>query len=380
VKFTRLNYFFAPGNICLLLILCLFFVSTNETLAQKKSKKKPVQYEAELSFATIYDNNILKYSEKYLDRFMNNQDIGRFHIDTYDDVILYQSADVSATFRIFKDLRSKVNFDINNNLYVVNGIKNWYYATLGFQQYITKRASVKVYYTYLPDFYVRHFRDEDWVEIYGYTPITFVPFSFSKDNYGIWAQNTFFKSTRIKVSFDYSQYYYNQHYTEYDSKNFLYSLNIYQTVFDKLRLEFGYHWLTSDAKGYDQPGETKEHSDDADATFEEDGYRFGVVWELPRLKKMNHDLDLEMEFEKRYYTTTHYVEMDPEHAGRVDNCLQMSVTYNFELSKSLNLSAFYNFNFRDTYTSSNYNKAYLSGEKDFRQSQIGLKAIYYLKF
>jgi hypothetical protein len=263
---------------------------------------------------------------------------------------------------------------------VVNGIKSWYYATLGFQQYITKRASVKVFYTYLPDFYVRHFRDEDWVEIYGYTPITFVPFSFSKDNYGIWAQNTFFKSTRIRLAFDYSKYYYNQHYTEYDSKNFLYGINLYQTIFDKIRLEIGYHYLTSDAKGYDAPGETKEHSDDADATFEEDGYRLGVVWELPRLNKMNHNLDLELDFEKRYYTTTHYVELDPEHAGRIDNCVQLSVAYDFELSRSLNLSAFYNFFFRDTYTASKYNAAYLSAEKDFRQSQIGLKAIYLLKF
>lgn len=380
MKFISFNYCRTPGNICLLILVCIFSFLNNDALAQKKSKKKPVQYEAELSFATIYDDNILKYSDKYLDRFMNNQDPGRFHIDTYDDVILYQSADLSATFRIFKDLRSKVNFDINNYLYVVNGIKNWYYATLGFQQYITKRASVKVFYTYLPDFYVRHFRDEDWVEIYGYTPITFVPFSFSKDNYGIWAQNTFFKSTRIRLSLDYSKYYYNQHYTEYDSKNLLYGINLYQTIFDKIRLEFGYHYLTSDAKGYDAPGETKENSDDADATFEEDGYRFGVVWELPRMKKMHHNLDLELDFEKRYYTTTHYVEMDPEHAGRIDNCMQMSVTYNFELSKSWSLSAFYNFFFRDTYTSSRYNRAYLSAEKDFRQSQIGLKAVYYLKF
>jgi hypothetical protein len=380
VKFNRLNYYFARGNICLLLLISIFSFSSNDALAQKKSKKKSVQYEAELSFATIYDNNILKYSDKYLERFMNGEDPGRFHIDTYDDVILYQSADLSSTFRIFKNLRSKLDFDINNSLYVVNSIKNWYFFTIGFQQYLTKRASLKVFYSYIPEFYVRHFRDQDWVDIYGYTPITFVPFSFSKDNYGFWIQNTFFKSTRVRLSFDYSKYYYNQHYTEYDSKNLSYGINLYQTVYEKIRLEAGYHYLTSDARGYDEPGETKEHSDDADASFEEDGYSFGVDYQFPRIKKMNHDLDVQLDFEKRYYTTTHYVELDPEHAGRVDNCLQMSVTYNFELSKSWNLSAFYNFFFRDTYTSSNYNKAYLSAEKDFRQSQIGLKAIYYLKF
>jgi hypothetical protein len=380
VKFNRLKYRSVPGNICLLFLVCISSFSTCDILAQEKDKKKSVLYEAELSFATIYDDNILKYSEKYLDRFINNADYGRFHIDTYDDVILFQSADLTSTFRIFKNLKSKVNFDINNNLYVVNGVKNWYYATLGFQQYLTKKASLKVFYTYIPDFYVRHFRDEDWVDLYGYTPVTFVPFSFSKDNYGFWIQNTFFKSTRIKLSLDYSKYYYNKHYTEYDSKNFLYGIYLYQTIFKKLRLEIGYHYLTSDAKGYDQPGETREHSDDADATFVEDGYRFGLIWELPGIKKFDHDVDLQLEFQKRYFTTTHYVELDPEHAGRVDNCVQMNITYNFELSKSWKLAAFYNFFFRDTYTSSKYNKAYLSAEKDFSQNQIGVKAIYYLKF
>jgi len=237
VKFNRLKYRSVPGNICLLFLVCISSFSTCDILAQEKDKKKSVLYEAELSFATIYDDNILKYSEKYLDRFMNNADYGRFHIDTYDDVILFQSADLTSTFRIFKNLKSKVNFDINNNLYVVNGVKNWYYATLGFQQYLTKKASLKVFYTYIPDFYVRHFRDEDWVDLYGYTPVTFVPFSFSKDNYGFWIQNTFFKSTRIKLSLDYSKYYYNKHYTEYDSKNFLYGIYLYQTIFKKLRLE-----------------------------------------------------------------------------------------------------------------------------------------------
>ena len=379
MKFIRLNNYFAPGNICLFFLVCVLSLSNNYAQAQKKSKKKSVQYEAELSFATIYDNNILKYSEKYLDRFMNNEDPGRFHIDTYDDVILYQSADLSSTFRIFKDLRTKIDFEINNSLYVVNSIKNWYFVTLGLQQYVTKRASFKVFYSYIPEFYVRHFRDQDLVDIYGYTPITFVPFSFSKDNYGFWLQNTFFKSTRLRLAFDYSQYYYNKHYTEYDSKNFLYAINIYQTVYDKIRLEAGFHYLTSDAKGYDEPGETKAHSNDADASFVEDGWSFGVDYQFPRIKKFNNDLDLQMDFQKRYFTTTHYVELDPEHAGRVDNCLQMSVTYNFDLSKSWNLSAFYNFFFRDSYSSSDYNKAYLNAEKDFRQSQIGVKVIYYIK-
>jgi hypothetical protein len=380
VKFIKLNYHFVPGKICLLLLICVFSLLISDALAQKKSNKKSLQFEAELSFATIYDDNILKYSDKYLNRFLNQEDEGRFHIDTYDDVILYQSVDLSSTFRIFGKLKSKINFDFNNNLYVVNGIKNWYYASLGFQQYFTKRASFKFFYSYLPNFYVRHFRDDDWVDIYGYTPETFVPFGFSKDNFGFWIQNTFFRNTRIKLSLDYSKYYYNKHYTEYDSKNFLYAINLYQQVYKNLKLEVGYHFVTSDAKGYDQPGENKENSDDSDASYEEDGYRLGITWQLPRIKKFDHTLDAEFEFEKRYFTSKHYLELDREHAGRIDDVFQMDFTYSIKLSKSLKLSAFYNYYLRDTYTSAVENQEYLSAEKDYRQNQVGLKISYNLKF
>jgi hypothetical protein len=50
------------------------------------------------------------------------------------------------------------------------------------------------------------------------------------------------------------------------------------------------------------------------------------------------------------------------------------------LFKSWKLSAFYNFFFRDTNTSAVENQAYLSAEKDYRQSQIGLEVTYNLKF
>jgi hypothetical protein len=380
VKFIRLNYNIVPNEFYSLLIIFVFSLSGIDAFAQKKSTKKFVQFEVDIQFATIYDDNILKYSDKYLERFLNNEDVGRFHIDTYDDVILYQSVDLSANLRIFRKLKSKINFDFNNYLYTVNGIKNWYYATLGFQQYLTKRASVKIFYSYMPDFYVRHFRDEDWVDIFGYTPETFVPFGYSKDNFGFWIQNTFFKSTRVKLAMDYSKYYYNKHYTEYDSKNFLYAVNLYQTVVKDLKLELGYHFLTSDAKGYDESGETKANSNDSDASYEEDGYLFGINWQLPAIKKMDHDIDVELEFGKRYFSSQHYLEQDREHAGRVDNNFQMAFTYNIELNKSLKLSAFYYYFMRDTYTSAVQNQAYLSAEKDYRQNQYGLKISYNLKF
>jgi hypothetical protein len=217
------------------------------------------------------------------------------------------------------------------------------------------------------------------VNVYGYIPETFVPFSFSKDNFGFWIQNTFLKNTRIRLTLNYMRYFHNEHYTEYDCKNWLYAVDFFQPVHKKLKLQGGYHFGTSDAKGYDEPGETKETSDDSDATYEEEGFSLGFSWQLPGVKKYDHFLNAEFEFAKKYYTTKNFLEEDEEHAGRVDDNLQLSVTYEIKLRKSLKLSAFYNFYFRDTDTEATVNKEYLSAEKDYRQNQYGLRITYNLR-
>ena len=359
------------------LIIVFFLLFGNDSLAQKKSgKKKTENWDLEFSLSSYYDNNILKYSDKYLERFDRHEDEGRFHINTYDDLILTPDIQATYTFRIFGKLNSKVDASVSKKLYSRNNIKNFSSIGFGFRQYLTKNASFKISYSYIPEFYIRHFRDDDWVDIYGYTKETFKPMSFSKDNYGFWIQNTFFKNTRIMFSMYYSVYYYNTNFTEYDSKNMQYGLKIYQPLSKKLKLILGYQYTTSDAKGYDQPFETKFNSDDSDGSYAEDAFTIGIDWRLPQLFKRNNNLGLDCEIENRYFPTTNFLEDDPTHAGRVDNNFNFSTSYDIALNKKFGLEVFYDWYYRDTYTTANANKEYLSDEKDYSQFQLGLKITY----
>ena len=387
------NHYFFPPETGMILLSVIFFFSFGNVLGQEKSKKKDKLFDVKIGLATFYDDNILKYSEKYLERFENGEDEGRFHIETYDDVILKPSLQIGATYQIFKKQKSRLSFSYNYNGYVVNEIKNWQFMSLAFQQSFLKKASFRISYSYVPEFYVRHFRDEDLVNYYkkvygfGYVPETFVPFSFAKDNYTLWIQNTFFKNTRIRLSIDYARYYHNVHYTEYDCKNWMYGILINQAITKKIRIEAGYEFTTSDANAYDlsdadgnyEPGETKANSDDADATNEEDGFFISCSWQIPDVLKHKHSFEAGLAYEKRYYTTNHYVEVDPEHAGRVDNNLSYNFAYDFQLSKSFDLSAFYRWMGRDS-GSSSWNDQYLTDEKDYRQGQVGIEVTYSLKF
>ncbi len=51
-------------------------------------EKKVDHWRINLSLSPYYDSNILKYSEKYIERFKNGEDEGRFHINRIDDLTL----------------------------------------------------------------------------------------------------------------------------------------------------------------------------------------------------------------------------------------------------------------------------------------------------
>lgn len=382
MKRIILNHSNFLPNTGLILATIIFFLATGSGYSQEKSKKKAKPYDLKIGLATFYDNNILKYSEKYLDRFMNGEDEGRFQIETYDDVILKPSLQIGATYQIFKKQKSRINFSYNYSAYIVNDIKNWQFISLGFQQSFLKKASFRIAYSYVPEFYVRHFRDEDMVNYYkevygfGYVPETFVPFSFSKDDYSFWIQNTFFKSTRVRITFNYSQYFHNEHYTEYDCDNFTYGFQVVQGIGKKVDMEFGYEFGTSDAVATDGP---QEPNPDADADNEGDAYMLGVTWQMPKIFKRNQSLGAGAEYLKRYYTTNNYVEEDPEHAGRVDDVINLDFNYQMKLSKAFDVSLFYKWFGRNS-GSPSFNDQYLSNEKDYKQWQLGLEVIYSLKF
>lgn len=361
-----------------ILILIVQVGGIHDVHAQKK-KKKTASFSFNASLGTTYDDNILKYSDKYLERFMNREDEGRFHIDTYDDVILSPSIKFAYTYKLFGKQKTILNADFSHKQYMRNDIKNWSSMTLGIRQYTKYRMSFKAYYSYIPRFYVRHFRDHDWIELYGYTPETFQPYAFSKESYSIYGQKYLFKNTRIRLDFSYMRYFHNEHFTEYDCINILFGGKIYQNITKKLKLTAGYKYITSDAKGTPGIDEDPTITKATDASYVEDGYELQLAYSLPRIYKKRNSLTAKATYAKRYYSSTHPLELDREHAGREDKNLRLYFTYKITLNKSFNVSLFYNYYVRDTETTALENTEYLSNEKDYNQNLTGIQISYSLK-
>lgn len=369
----------------IILIGCLIFLLSlnNELYGQKKKKseKKINKWALSLSVRPYYDSNILKYSEKYIDRFKNREDEGRFHIETIDDLVWSYSIGITFTDNIIGQLRTILGAGFDSDAYTLNSIKTWETYNIFLRQYFSASTSFSASYSYIPGFYVRHFRDEDWVLYYGYVPETFRPYIFSKDDFSFWLQHIFdWKTTKARIYFTYDRYYLDESNTEYDSNDYIYGFRIYQSLFNNLDLNFGYLYSTSDAKGYDEPGETKEDSDDSDATNFEHAYYAGIGYVLPKIFSRNNDISVDVQYLRGFYTTDHFLELDPLHAGRYDYNYRVFVNYNIDVIENLTATAFYHWFKRESSSASEENREYVSDEKDYTQYRVGINFSYVLKF
>ncbi|MCF8367182.1 MAG: hypothetical protein K9H16_15440, partial [Bacteroidales bacterium] len=112
----------------------------------------------------------------------------------------------------------------------------------------------------------------------------------------------------------------------------------------------------------------------------EDGYIFGLVWKMPRIKNRYHSLEFETVIYNRYFKTNKSPIVDDMHSGRVDNNLRFYLTYYLSVTKDFKFKAFYKWYGRDSGTTSPINEQFVSNEKDYIQNQAGIEFIYKIGF
>jgi hypothetical protein len=329
-----------------------------------------VSWKLDIGFSSVYDNNILRYSDKYITRFDNSEDPGRFHINTRDDLILVSSIRASATMNLIGSLNTTGGFDIRKRTYTHNPIKDWSSISFSLRQDLSKKLAAQIAYNYIPGFYVRHYRDDDWVKQYGFTPVTFQSYDFKKDELAGWVQYALLAGTRVRTWFSYGRYYYNENFTEYDSRNTLIGFAVYQTLYKNIKVNGGFEAVHSRGEG----------NAEMDPSFNENTYLLGVDFQLPKVFGRSNNVGVDGEYARRCFTSAHYLQVDREHAGRQDFEYRLSITYGFSLLENLDLVLNYAWHKRDTETLAEQNATYLSDEKDYRQYQIGLEARYTFDF
>jgi hypothetical protein len=324
----------------------------------------------DLGLGSVYDNNILRYSDKYVIRFDNREDEGRFHIYSRDDLILVTSFRGTVTDKLIGGMNTALAVDLRRRTYTHNAIKDWYSYGLSLRQEITRKLSAQIGYSYIPEFYIRHYRDDEWVAIHGYKPITFQPYSFKKDDLNGWVQYALFPTTRVRLVLSYGRYFYNEHFTEYDCANTMAGVEVTHSFHKNVKVNAAYEFTASRGDG----------TADMNPSDDEDTYVLGAEYTLPKVFGRSNSLGVEGEYARRYFTSTHFLELDINHAGRRDDDYRFSASYTVELMDNFGLALRYAWHKRTSTTTALENAEYLADEKDYVQYEFGLELKYTLNF
>jgi hypothetical protein len=163
---------------------------------------------------------------------------------------------------------------------------------------------------------------------------------------------------------------YPDYFQEYDFHGFATEGEVKYAFTRRLALGVIGNYRRIYAKGYDEPGETKEDSDETDGSYHENTYEVFGSYDLPmRLFGSTPSLSLGGSLNKKAYTTDRGFIDDPYHAGRKDTKYAAEAGFGFGLGPGISADLSYKWQKREV---DSYAKDDLGEEKDFRSNTVGL--------
>jgi hypothetical protein len=316
-------------------------------------------------FATLgfsYDDNTFRYADRDIDKFVNNIEPYRYPIETYDDLITTVEMHAKIRSKLIMNRSTTFNVRVRGNLHYQNNVKDYASFSVSMWHKVCGEGHLLAKYLFLPRYFIRYYPDFDVSIPYPYP--YFTPCSFSKHLVLISGGYNLFEKADIGVSYARELNDYNDAFNEYDSGMNEFGISAGFGYRDLLYPALEYSYTNAQAKATDEPGETKQMSDDSDISYDEDGLRLSIDLDLTKSKPFRVETGLS--YERRFYTTEKPVLVDPTHAGREDTKLGIKLTCLFIPTERITFSVGYEFEQRTV--SSPYDINEIEDIKDYTRN------------
>ena len=319
----------------LFLLILQFFIPRTSPGGELYFKFRSLRFEV----TSNYDDNILRYSERDIDRFIDRTEISPSKISTNDD--WKNDARLKFYFDGPKVLRKPIKFRyfFKYSSYLRNSFKNYLNHSVYISQEVGKIVDVELMYFNMPGYYLREYNDKDINEYHSC--------DFDDERIRLGFSVKPIKQTVIGLQFEFETLYYNKYFTEYDSESRFLNLYVTQKIGKDFTVTGNYGFMKSDNVGYIpivaslvNPG-VEEDSEYGDSSYDEDIYEISLRYRLRSESKKNTDFSLQYKLRNRFYTTDNSLESDPFHAGREDNRHRITFEIDRELSKSVDAGIIY---------------------------------------
>ncbi len=322
---------------------------------------------ARARLASYYDDNILRYSEKFIERFENGQDPDRFRVESLDDTV--QRADVYLR-RGFTGLASQpaeLGFDLEHRDYLRNDVKDWSRFSASWHQELRRGRRLAASISWAPNFYVRHLRDSDLTGG-GQDADPFQAFEFERAEARLRFGQELGASIDARSHLGVARFRHSPAFREFDSTNLFGGLRLDHELSRRLRLSYAFELTDSDARGWDQAGETRATSDDTDPSYLQLDLMLAARIRLPSRRRQI--LFLQAEGGRRDYTTTKSEDDAPLHAGREDDLLRLYASWQLDLARRYRLTVFAQSRERSSTAPIDLD---IGVEKDYEQWEAGVR-------
>lgn len=326
-----------------------------------------------LEWAANYDDNILRYSENDIDKFVEGTEVNSSLLSSYDDwnnelrVKLYGDVSVKGVepikFRYFGKISSFYRNSFNN------------YGTHTFiaDFTATDKVGFGLRYFYMPDYYLREYRDKDTDSYQSCT--------FDDHQAGVNIDYKIDKTIQISIIGQYEEIYYNGYFTEYDSELLSISGEIDKRVTHNLRCSFLAGMTSADNVGYvpissaAQSNYFTEDTEYGDGSYKEEIFQGEIRYRFRKLLGQDTWMGIQYKLRHRIYTTNNALSSDPFHAGRMDDRHRLVISADRKLMNRLDGFLNYTYEWRN----SESDNPSVAKVKNFRQNVMTLGLEYSFK-
>lgn len=293
---------------------------------------------ANFSGMSIYDNNILNYSQYDIQRFIEDTEVHRSVVDTYDDLVFRGDGELEYLVASRSAHPMRIRVGIRGYTYMRNPIKNYQLYRANFRIHTYRRNYVSLGYRMIPDYYLRHYIDRDQELALGddaYLPCEF-QLQLAQGRYTHYWTSRFFTALELERNW----LWYNPEFTEYDTETIGGGIEAF--YFFTSAIKVGVHYMYTDGNNVGQVPQRRSGISDLSYQQHE------LTWKL-RTDVSNvigwRDLGVNVDFYTRYreYTSDAPPIEDVFHAGRTNWRHRFEVSGTLDLVPYLDLVARYEY-------------------------------------
>jgi Flp pilus assembly protein TadD len=316
---------------------------------RKRTSRRPaVEFSGMFALRVVYDDNIIHYSDEDLYEFETDPTPGKYLIETAGDWIVRPRLEFTAANRSLTGKKLEALLRLSGWKYVTNGIKDntSVYLRLKHPGFGGDNFQATLYHS--PQSYLRNFKDRP-PPVPRSTPMVSTEFRYTSTSAGLAYWRRLSKSWSGKFEIRRGWRYYNQPFMENDNWEWRFGGYLSCRIAKPLRVTAEYAYSLVEARAADEVGETRENSDDGDASYERDSYELTFSFYVPKTIFKVNRVNLSGQYQAYYFTSEKPPEEDRYHVGRKDEVRRFEVTWSTrKIHKNAGLEGGYRYTVRDS--------------------------------